>query len=150
MAGSILDTLMSTLGPQVIGPLASRLGASPDVVQRGLQTGSAAMLAGLAAKADQPGFMSQIFGLINNPANTSGALSSLVSNIGSGTQGGLGELGGKFMSMIFGSNVSGVTDAVAKTSGLAGGTASSLMAMVAPLVLGFLGNHVRENGMSAG
>ena len=150
MAGSILDTLMSTLGPQVVGPLASRLGASPDVVQRGLQTGSAAMLAGLAAKADQPGFMSQIFGLINNPANTSGALSSLVSNIGSGTQGGLGELGGKFMSMIFGSNVSGVTDAVAKTSGLAGGTASSLMAMVAPLVLGFLGNHVRENGMSAG
>lgn len=150
MAGSILDTLMSTLGPQVVGPLASRLGASPDVVQRGLQTGSAAMLAGLAAKADQPGFMSQIFGLINSPANTSGAFSSFVSNIASGASGPLGELGSKFASMIFGNNTSAVTDAVAKTSGLAGGTATTLISMVAPLVLGFLGNHVRENGMSAG
>lgn len=150
MAGSILDTLMSTLGPQVVGPLASRLGASPDVVQRGLQTGSAAMLAGLAAKVDQPGFMSQIFGLINNPANTSGAFSSFVSNIASGAPGPLGELGSKFTSMIFGNNMPAITDAVAKTSGLAGGTATSLMSMAAPLVLGFLGNYVRENGMSAG
>jgi OOP family OmpA-OmpF porin len=150
MAGSILDTLMSTLGPQVIGPLASRLGASPDVIQRGLQSGSAAMLAGLAAKADQPGFMSQIFGLLTNPAVTSTSLSSLVSSVGSGAPGGLADLGSKFMSTIFGSNISGVTDAVARTSGLAGGTASSLLSMAAPLVLGFLGHHVRDSGMSAG
>jgi OmpA-OmpF porin, OOP family len=150
MAGSILDSLMSTLGPQVVGPLATRLGASPDAVQRGLQSGSAAMLAGVAAKADQPGFMSQIFGLINNPAVTSSSLSSLASSISSGAPGGLAELGSKFISMIFGSNMSGITDAVARTSGLAGGTASSLMAMAAPMVLGFLGHHVRDSGMSAG
>ncbi len=150
MAGSILDSFMSTLGPQVVGPLATRLGASPDAVQRGLQSGSAAMLAGVAAKADQPGFMSQIFGLINNPAVTSSSLSNLASSISSGAPGGLADLGSKFVSTIFGSNMSGVTDAVARTSGLAGGTASSLMAMAAPMVLGFLGHHVRDNGMSAG
>ncbi len=150
MAGSILESLMSTLGPQVVGPLASKLGASPDLIQRGLQSGSAAMLAGIAAKADQPGFMSQIFGLINNPAISSGSFSSLVSSIGSGAPGGLTDLGSKFMSTIFGSGTSAVTDAVARTSGLAGGSASSLMAMAAPLVLGFLGHHVRDSGMSAG
>jgi OmpA-OmpF porin, OOP family len=63
MAG-ILDSLMGMLGPQVIAPVASQLGESTETVQRGLQTGSAAMLAGL----------------ITNPANTSGALSSIMSN----------------------------------------------------------------------
>ena len=45
MAGSILENLMSMLGPQVVGQAASQLGESPDTVQRGLQTGAAAMLA---------------------------------------------------------------------------------------------------------
>lgn len=147
MADSILNNLMNTLGPQVVGPLASRLGASPNAVAQGLESSSAAMLAGIATKADQPGFINHIFSLITNPANGPGALSGLVSSIGSGAPSGLGDLGGRFMSAIFGSNLSPVTDAVARTSGLASGTAGSLMTMAAPLVLGFLGQHVRENGL---
>lgn len=153
MAGSIVDSLMSMLGPQVVAPLASRLGESTDTVQRGLQSGSAAMLAGIAAKADQPGFMSQIFSLVTNPANSSGALSSLASNLGSAAPGGgssLGDLGSRFASSIFGSGQSAVSDAVGRFSGLSSSKASSLIAMAAPLVLGVLGQHVRENGLSAG
>jgi OmpA-OmpF porin, OOP family len=153
MAGSIVDSLMGMLGPQVIGPIASRLGESTDTVQRGLQSSSAAMLAGIAAKADQPGFLSQIFSLITNPANSSGALSSLASNPGSAAPGSgapLGDLASRFTSSIFGSGQSAIADAVGRFSGLAGGKASSLMAMAAPLVLGVLGQHVRENGWSAG
>lgn len=153
MAGSLLDNLMSTLGSQVAGPLASRLGESTDTVQRGLQSGSAAMLAGIAAKADQPGFMGQIFSLITNPANSPGALSGLASNPGSaavGTSSPLGDLGGKFLSSIFGSGLSTVTDGIGRSSGLAGNKVSTLLSMAAPLVLGFLGQHVRENGLSAG
>ena len=151
---SILESLMSALGPQVVGPLASRLGESTDTVQRGLQSGSAAMLGGIAAKADQPGFIGQIFSLITNPANGTGTLSSLASNLGSTATGSVSstvtDLGSRFLSNIFGSNLSSVTDAVGRTSGLAGSKASTLMTMAAPLVLGFLGQHVRENGLSAG
>jgi outer membrane protein OmpA-like peptidoglycan-associated protein len=150
MAGSIVDSLMSMLGPQVVGPIASRLGESTDAVQRGLQGGSAALLAGIAAKADQPGFMSQTFSLITNPANSSGALSSLASNLGSAATGSpLGDLGSKFASSIFGPGQSAITDAIGRFSGLSGGKASSLITMAAPLVLGFLGQHVRDNGLSA-
>src|SRR5215472_12166915 len=60
MASSIIDSVMSFMGPQVLGPLASQLGVSTDTVQRGLQGGSAAILSGLAAKAEEPGFLSQI------------------------------------------------------------------------------------------
>jgi OOP family OmpA-OmpF porin len=153
MAG-ILDSLMGMLGPQVVGPVASQLGESTETVQRGLQTGSAAMLAGLAAKVGQPGFLSQIFGMITNPANTSGALSGITSNLGSlasgTTSSPLGSLGGQFLSSIFGSNMSAVTDTIGRSTGLASSKVGSLLSMAAPLVLGVLGQHVRQNGLSAG
>jgi outer membrane protein OmpA-like peptidoglycan-associated protein len=111
------------------------------------------MLAGLAAKAGQPGFLSQIFSLVTNPATTSGGLSSLTSNLGSLASGAsgspLGNLGGQFLSTIFGSNLSNVTDTLGRSTGLASGKMGSLLAMAAPLVLGVLGQHVRQNGMSA-
>lgn len=152
MAGSIVDSLMSMLGPQIAGPIASRLGESTDAVQRGLQGSAAAMLSGIASKADQPGFMSQIFGLITNPANSSGALASVASNPALAAPGGgspLSDLGGRLASSIFGSGQSAITDAIGRFSGLSGGKASSLISMAAPLVLGFLGQHVRDNGLSA-
>jgi OmpA-OmpF porin, OOP family len=152
MAG-ILDSVMSMLGP-VAGPVASQLGESTETVQKGLQAGSAAMLAGLAAKVGQPGFLSQVFGLITNPANTSGALSNITSNLGSlasgATSSPLGSLGGQFLSSIFGSNMSSVTDMIGRSTGLASGKVGSLLSMAAPLVLGALGQHVRQNGLSAG
>ena len=152
MAG-ILDSVMGMLGPQVVGPVASQLGESSETVQRGLQTGSAAMLAGLAAKVGQPGFLSQIFGLITNPANTSGALSGITSNLGSlasgATSSPLGSLGGQFLSSIFGSNMSAVTDTIGRSTGLASSKVGSLLAMAAPMLLGVLGQHVRQNGLSA-
>jgi OmpA-OmpF porin, OOP family len=152
MAG-ILDSLMGMLGPQVVGPVASKLGESPETVQRGLQMGSAAMLAGLASKAGQPGFLNQIFGLVTNPANTSGALSGITSNLGSVMSGvtssPLGSLGGQFLSSIFGSNMSSVTDSLSRSTGLASGKMGSVLSMAAPLLLGVIGQHVRQNGLSA-
>jgi OmpA-OmpF porin, OOP family len=153
MAGSIVENLMSMLGPQVAGPIASHLGVSPDAVQNGLQSGAGAMLAGIAAKANQPGFLGQIFGLISNPANSSSVLSSITSNpgslISSASNSPIVDLGSRFLSSIFGSNLSSVTDAIGRSAGLSSTKAGSLLSMAAPLVLGFLGQHVRQNGLSA-
>lgn len=151
MAASIIDNVMGFLGPQVAGPLAATMGESADTVQRGLQGGAAAMLSGLAAKADEPGFLSQIFGMITNPANTPAALSGLTSNMGAAVAGGspLTDLGGRFLSSIFGSRMSSVTDAVSQFAGLGASKASTLLSMAAPLVLGGLGKYVRDNNVSA-
>jgi OmpA-OmpF porin, OOP family len=153
MAGSILDSITNMLGPKVVGPMASQLGESPDTVQRGLQTGSAAILAGLASKVGQPGFLGQIFSLITNPVNTPSALSGLASNPGGLVSGAanspIGSLGSQFLSNIFGSNLSTVIDTLGQSTGLGGSKIGSLLTMAAPLVLGVLGNHVRQNGLSA-
>ncbi|HWW23016.1 MAG TPA: OmpA family protein [Edaphobacter sp.] len=153
MAGSIVESVMSLLGPNVAGPIASQLGESTETVQRGLQSGSAAILSGVAAKVDEPGFMGQIFGMITNPANTPSALTSLISNPGAVVSGASGstisDLGSRFLSSVFGARLPAVTDAIGQSSGLSSGKAGMLMSMAAPLVLGALGQHVRESGSSA-
>jgi outer membrane protein OmpA-like peptidoglycan-associated protein len=151
MAGSIIDTVMGLLGPQVTGPLAAQLGESSDTVQRGLQGGAAAMLAGLASKADEPGFLGQMFGMITNPANTPGALAGISSGLGTAaaTASPLGDLAGRFLSSVFGSRMGAVSDAVGQFSGMGASKASSLLSMAAPLVLSGLGKYVRDHNASA-
>jgi OmpA-OmpF porin, OOP family len=153
MAGSIVENLMGMLGPQLAGPIASHLRVSADTVQSGLQSGAGAMLAGIAAKANQPGFLGQVFSLISNPANSSSVLSSITSNPGSlaasASNSPIADLGSRFLSTIFGSNLSAVTDSIGRSTGLPSNKAASLLSMAAPLVLGFLGQHVRQNGLSA-
>jgi outer membrane protein OmpA-like peptidoglycan-associated protein len=139
---------MGLLGP-IAGPLANQMGESPDTVQRGLQGGAAAILSGLAARADEPGFLSQIFGLITNPANSNAAVSALTSNPSATGGSPLSELASRFLPAIFGSRLSAVTDAIGQFSGVGASKAGALLSMAAPLVLGGLGRFVRDNNVSA-
>ena len=97
--------------------------------------------------------MSQIFNLVSNPA-TSGVLSSITSNPSSLVSGlassPIGGLGSQFLSSIFGSNISSVTDSLGRSTGIASSKMGSMLTMAAPLLLGVLGQHVRQSGMSAG
>ncbi len=147
---SLVENVMGLLGPMA-GPLSTQLGESTDTVQRGLQGGAAAMLSGLASRADEPGFLSQIFGLITNPANTGSSISALMANPAAALSGGspLTEMSGKLISTIFGSRLTGITDALGQFSGVGASKASTLLSMAAPLVLGGLGRFVRDNNVSA-
>ncbi|MBS1820524.1 MAG: OmpA family protein [Acidobacteria bacterium] len=151
MSSSIIDSVMGFLGPQVSSALASQMGESSETIQRGLQGGAAAMLSGLASKADEPGFIGQVFGMLTNPSAT-GALSGLASNPVSAVTGGaassLGDLGGKFLSLIFGSRMGAVSDAIGQFSGLGASKAGSLLSMAAPLVMGGLSKFVQDNNAS--
>ena len=149
MAASIIDIVMGLLGPQVAGPIATQLGESSDTIQRGLQGGAAAMLSGLASKAGDQGFLSQIFGMATNPTTTS-ALSGLLSNPSSLTSlaspsSPLGGIASSFLSMLFGNRLGAVADAVGESSGIGASKATSLLTMAAPLVLGGLSRFISQN-----
>jgi outer membrane protein OmpA-like peptidoglycan-associated protein len=149
MAGSIVDTVMALLGPQVTAPVAAQMGESSDTVQRGLQGGAAAMLAGLAAKAGEQGFLSQIFGMATNPTTMS-ALSGVLSSPGSVASAAapgspLADVGSRFLSTIFGGRLGAVADAIGQSTGMGASKATSLLTMAAPLVLGGLGRFISQN-----
>ena len=139
---SILESLRGMLGPQVVNGVSSQLGEPTGVVQRGLEEGSAALLAGIGSKADQPGFMQQIFSFIKNPAND-------LAFAGVPTAAAAGGLGSQFLSTIFGSNQGAVADGIARETGMSAGKATAVLGMAAPLVLGMLGRQVQATGMNA-
>lgn len=130
------------LGPQIVNGVSSQLDEPTGVVQRGLEEGSAALLAGMGSKADQPGFMQQIFSFIKNPANDLGFA-------GVPTAAATGGLGSQLLSTVFGSNQDAVADGIARETGITAGKATALLGMAAPMVLGMLGRTVQATGMDA-
>jgi outer membrane protein OmpA-like peptidoglycan-associated protein len=131
--------------PQLTAPLAAKLGESEQSVQRGIETGSAAMLSTLAGRASESGFLSEILKLVTS----SGAQMAMGAAAGSGTTGGISTLATSFLSQIFGSGQAGVQDMIARTAAIRPSSASAILGAAAPLVMGMLGQRVSSGGLGA-
>ncbi len=148
MASSLLDSLMSLAGPQIMGALASRLGEPEGKVNDGLKTAAGAILASVAGKSTDSGFISQIFSMVTG-AGASGILGNLAGLASGGTSGAVGELAKKFLGLALGGQQSAVTSAIASASGLKSSSAEGLLSMAAPMVLGLLGQKAASGGLNA-
>ncbi len=144
MANSMMDSILALVTPEMKQALAVRLGGSTQAVQGALGATTAATLGGLAAKAGDEAFLSQIMNLAStaNGQNVLGTLSALASG---SPASGVGDLVNKFLPLVFGSSQGQITNAISQQSGLAGASVSGLFKLAVPLVLGFLG-RAHENG----
>jgi len=148
---TILDSLTSLAAPAV-GQIAQRLGESDVAVSRGVQTSFASILGGLVTKSKDPSAIGQLFDLFSNrsaAAIPTGDLQSMLSGLTAGppTSG----LAGTLLNTLFGGKTNAVGDLIARTAGFKNlSSGSSLLGMAAPMVLGFLGKKVRDNGMNVG
>ncbi len=148
MAASILDNLKQLINQGAVSSIAERLGENPQNVQRGLSAASTSILGGLANKTDNPVAMSQVFDLISKPGTGAGALADDVALAREGQQPTeLANLSSRFLADLFGERASLVNGVVSESSGLSGQSTASIMKFAAPLVLGFLGRHVRSGGL---
>jgi OOP family OmpA-OmpF porin len=144
---SLLDSLKDRISPEVVSGLASNLGESTDSVQHALQTGSVAMLATLASRAQDSGFLSQIMNLISGSSARSamGAAAGGGSSVASNAP----QAGGTFLNMLFGGNLSAIQSKIAEVSGMRASSAGTILASAAPLVLGALTSKVNAEGLTA-
>lgn len=137
MATSILDGVLGMVTPEMKQSLASRLGESPAAIQSGLGAAAAATLGGLASKASDSNFLSQILGLVSGSSGQN-ILSSL-SNLGStGPSGGVSDIVSRFLPTLFGGQTNQVTNMLSQRAGVSASAASSLLQTAFPLILGFL------------
>jgi OmpA-OmpF porin, OOP family len=154
MPSSIFSSLFSTFDSRTIGEMASRFGQPKEAVAQGLESSTACLLSGLANKAGDSTWMSQLFKLVSNaPSNVDVSdLTSAVADPGSASSAtsSLLDSGKKFLSLAFGGNQSSIFDAVGKSTGLRSGVVSSLMSMAAPLMMSALGRLVRDDHMNPG
>lgn len=150
MSATLLDSFRNLLTPDTISSVATRFGESESSTSRGLLGGFGAIMLGLLNRTSDAGAMRDIHGLVTQAATDSDgpAEGGLASLLGGGTAG-LGALGSRLLSMVFGGNSAAVSDAVGRTSGIKSSTAATLLSTLAPVVLGLLGRKVRNEGLSA-
>jgi OmpA-OmpF porin, OOP family len=136
MASSMMDAILGMVTPDMKQSLASRLGEAPQAVQNGLGAATAATLGGLANKASDSGFLSQITGLLGGGTGQSllGSLSSIASG---GPTGATSDLVNKFLPMVFGSQQNQVVNAISQQAGLSSASGLGMLKMAIPLVLAY-------------
>ena len=152
MLNSIFSSLFSTFDSHTIGEIAARFSQPKEAISQGLESSTACLLSGLASKAGDSTWMSQLFKLVSNaPSNVNVSdLTSTVADPGraSSATSSLLDSGKKFLSLAFGGNQSSIFDAVGKSTGLRSAVVSSLMSMAAPLMMSALGRLVRDDHMN--
>jgi outer membrane protein OmpA-like peptidoglycan-associated protein len=129
-----------------VSQIASSMGESEQSVARGLESSIASVLGAMAAKAEDSGALRKMLDLA---PEESGDISW--SRLASGlTTPALPWLlkGKQILSGLFGNDDTAVADAVGQESGIRPGTATTLLAMAAPMVLRSLNRRVSDEGWS--
>ncbi len=139
---------MNLLTRQVASSMAERLGVSPPDVQMGIGSSVAALLAGIASRAGDSGFVSQVFQMVKT-ADTQNILDTLP-NLASGAAAPSRamELGSKLSSLLLRGQQSHVEELIGLQSVLAPDAGREFMTLAAPLTAGFLGHEIRGTGLT--
>jgi Bacterial protein of unknown function (DUF937) len=148
MATNLVSVVMQFLTPDMIAKIASALGLDRSVAQKAIGGAVPAILSGLADVASTPNGARQLTNMVTQ--QPPGSLESFKSLLGGSGQSTLAETGSSMLSGLFGG---GATDTMAQTiekfAGVGEGTGKSLLGMLAPVVLGALGQQQRSAGLDA-
>ena len=146
---SLISEITRHFTPDVVRGAGSMSGESESSASRALQTSVPTVLSGVANMASSSDGASSLSTMIRE-----GNYGGLVDNPISAFRGGsatnyLISAGHRHLGKIFGGDVSSVVDTVAKSSGVGASSATKLMALVTPLILGVLGKRTSAPGSAS-
>jgi outer membrane protein OmpA-like peptidoglycan-associated protein len=154
MATSIIDLAKQYLTSEVVHKVSSTLGENPEHLEKAIGASIPSILAGLLNTASSSG-ANRLFDMLKQePPEVShlGGLDGVFGNLGSLLGGGsldsLLKYGQTILSAIFGGKLSSLLDLIAGNSGIKTSSASSLLGMLAPLVMGIVRKELGSRGMS--
>lgn len=140
-----LNSLLSgSIGQQIIGSVASKIGVEESQAKTAVTSAVPMLLAALNKNA-QNGNAEGIANALNK--HDGSILDNLSGFLGQGgnQQDGLGILG-----HVLGDKQQNVESAISQQSGLSTNQTSQMLAMIAPIVMGFLGKEKQAQGTDAG
>jgi hypothetical protein len=133
---------------EVATRLGSLIGLSPESTRTAIRAAVPAILAALVGLVQRPGGRDQVAAAVRN--QDPGVLDNLNAMLGGGRQNSLIESGSGLLASLFGENkVGALSGAIGRFAGLNQGSATSLLAALAPVVLGALGREQRAQGLDA-
>lgn len=142
MATNLVESVKELLTPDVMQKVCALIGENPANTQKAVDSTVPSLLAGLTNYvSSSPDGATRLLSFLNqgNYASPLSNLSSLLSG-GSTTQSFMNS-GKEILSMLFGGKLGSLTDLIANTSGVKSSSASSLLSLIAPLLLGVLGRQ---------
>jgi hypothetical protein len=149
MATNLISSVMQFLTPDLVAKIAKTLGIDPDIAQKVVSGGVPAILASFTGLAANPVGAQQLSDTLKQ--QQPGALAQLTSAIGGPNQKAMADSGSGLLSTLLGgSGVDGLVSAVSNFSGINQGIAKSMLGLLAPVVVGVLGQQQRAGGLDAG
>lgn len=143
MNTNIVQTIMSQLGGGTINKLSSVLGESPERTQSAVGAAVPTLLAGLTHVASTPEGAQRLSSAVSQQDP------EITSNFGSALDQGAGT-GSSTINNLFGGGLLGnLTAALGRFTGMKSTAVSSLLGILAPLTLGFLGKQQRSMGLDS-
>jgi|GEM_PF-125735 len=147
---SIIKELGGLVTGQLVKQVANSLGESESGIGKVIGALAPTILGGLLNKSSDTGAFGKIFDMLGNKDNAS-YLDNLGGLIGGGNlaQGDPRDASGALMGSIFGDKVGGIIDMVSSIAGVNKKSSSSLMGMVGPMIMGYLGKKILSGGLNA-
>src|SRR5215469_4058457 len=147
--GSLMEAVKGYLTPDVVRSASSLVGESEFSTRQTLNGAVPSILSGLTNVVSTRDGASGLANTIRE-----GGFASVVDNVGSLFSGGsvtssMLSAGPQLLGKIFGGNSSSVTDLVARSGGVSNSSATSLLSLAAPLVMGVLGKRAAAQGLDA-
>lgn len=151
MALDILGALKNEFGDEIVGMLGKFVGEDSSRTKTALDAAFPAILGGLVNKGSSAQGASEILDMIGKGGFGTDTLKGLGSAFGGGdATKNLLAAGAELLKKIFGEKAAGIVDLVAGIAGIGKESASSLLGLVVPAVLGFLGREVKSGGLNVG
>jgi OmpA-OmpF porin, OOP family len=150
MSVNLLDLLKGQLGGDMLSKAATLLGEDHGSTQKAMSAVLPAILGGVANQGSTTSGAANLMNMLSNGGHDGSIFSNLSGLLGGGsaTQGLIGA-GGNIIKGLFGDRVGGIVDFIASHAGIKSSSATSMLGMAAPMVMGMLGKHTSENGTTA-
>lgn len=148
MASDLIASIQRMVTPDLIGKIAGGLGYDKGAVGQAVAAGIPAILASLTAVADKSDGAQKIANVLSQSSVT---LDEIRSSFTGAEQQSIADHGASVLSTLLGNGpAKALANAVSEYSGLGPSAGKSLLGLLAPLVLGVLGQKQRTLGLDAG
>jgi len=147
MSFNLIDAAKSLMSSDIVNRASSLLGETHANTQQAMNGIIPTVFAGVLNKAGS----GDAQGVINLAKEAAG--SGVLGNLGGIMSGGASTLvsrGGDMLRSLFGDRSGNVVSAIANSSGIKESSATTLMGMATPAVMGVLGKHITDNNLSTG
>ncbi len=148
MSIDLMGLVKTALSSDVLDKLGNNLGESPANTQKALQAGVPAIIASMIGKASGGG-ISSLLSLFNSGAADSGILGNLGSMLGGSGMSNLMSSGGGIVQSLLGDKLGAVANLIGSHAGVSSTSATSLLSLAGPLVMGAIAKHLGPGGVTA-